>query len=97
MQCKGCQKWIIKSKDKLGEYYNSHKEQCQARLMDPLVISIVFPYFPANFSYSYILECAFQGERCGSDVNECSEYAGTDLGCQQGSTLSCQNTHGGFT
>uniref|UniRef100_A0A914WPV4 Cubilin n=1 Tax=Plectus sambesii TaxID=2011161 RepID=A0A914WPV4_9BILA len=36
----------------------------------------------------------FTGENCEQDINECSLYAGTDVGCQNGAT--CQNTHGGF-
>ena len=35
-----------------------------------------------------------QGSRCESDVNECTTFDGTDLGCQNGGT--CVNTNGSF-
>lgn len=37
----------------------------------------------------------WEGATCSQDVNECSEYAGTDLGCQNGAT--CQNTLGAYS
>lgn len=46
---------------------------------------------------SYLCHCPnnWQGPTCGVDVNECSEFAGTDLGCQNGAT--CTNTQGGYS
>lgn len=37
----------------------------------------------------------WQGATCSNDVNECAEFAGTDLGCQNGAT--CQNTVGSYS
>ena len=37
----------------------------------------------------------FEGRTCETDVNECSAFAGTDLGCQNGA--SCRNSHGGYS
>ncbi|CAL4111963.1 unnamed protein product, partial [Meganyctiphanes norvegica] len=36
----------------------------------------------------------WMGEDCTQDINECSEYQGTDLGCQNGA--QCSNTPGSF-
>lgn len=36
----------------------------------------------------------WQGITCSMDVNECLEFAGTDLGCQNGA--SCVNTQGSY-
>ncbi|KAJ8307337.1 hypothetical protein KUTeg_015421 [Tegillarca granosa] len=44
--------------------------------------------------YKYFL-IGTLGPTCADDVNECSVYAGTDLGCQNGAT--CTNTYGGFS
>ncbi|XP_055957050.1 cubilin [Patella vulgata] len=45
----------------------------------------------------FICKCpnAWQGNNCETDVNECSIYAGTDMGCQNGAT--CTNTPGSFS
>lgn len=50
-----------------------------------------------NLYDSYICHCPknWQGPTCGTDVNECAEFAGTDLGCQNGAT--CTNTQGGYS
>lgn len=37
---------------------------------------------------------SFTGRTCEADVNECTLFAGTDMGCQNGAT--CRNTHGGY-
>ncbi|KAL5010260.1 hypothetical protein ScPMuIL_012565 [Solemya velum] len=44
----------------------------------------------------FICRCpaAWKGANCGEDVNECVEYASTDLGCQNGAT--CVNMPGAF-
>lgn len=34
------------------------------------------------------------GSNCDEDVNECSEFAGSDLGCQNGAT--CTNSPGSY-
>ena len=43
---------------------------------------------------TYRCECPenWEGPTCNLDVNECSKYVGTDLGCQNGAT--CVNTVG---
>ncbi|KAI1280397.1 Cubilin [Halotydeus destructor] len=45
----------------------------------------------------FICRCTsgWEGNTCDTDVNECSRYAGTDLGCQNGAT--CANTAGGYS
>lgn len=45
---------------------------------------------------SFLCQCPpnWQGVTCSADVNECSEYAGTDIGCQNGAT--CVNLQGSF-
>lgn len=45
---------------------------------------------------SFICKCPenWMGVTCSLDVNECANYAGTDLGCQNGAT--CSNTQGGY-
>ncbi|XP_029722333.2 cubilin homolog isoform X1 [Aedes albopictus] len=46
---------------------------------------------------SFVCLCPknWEGPTCANDVNECSEFAGTDLGCQNGAT--CKNTPGGYS
>ncbi|XP_055601686.1 cubilin homolog [Uranotaenia lowii] len=46
---------------------------------------------------SFVCQCPknWEGPTCATDVNECSEFAGTDLGCQNGAT--CKNTPGGYS
>uniref|UniRef100_A0A0P6JSL8 Putative fibrillin n=1 Tax=Aedes aegypti TaxID=7159 RepID=A0A0P6JSL8_AEDAE len=50
-----------------------------------------------NLYDSFICLCPrnWEGPTCASDVNECSEFVGTDLGCQNGAT--CKNTPGGYS
>jgi len=45
---------------------------------------------------TYRCECPenWEGPQCANDVNECSKYVGTDLGCQNGAT--CINTVGSY-
>uniref|UniRef100_A0A182M8Q1 Cubilin n=1 Tax=Anopheles culicifacies TaxID=139723 RepID=A0A182M8Q1_9DIPT len=45
---------------------------------------------------SFVCLCPsnWEGQTCTTDVNECAQFAGTDLGCQNGAT--CKNTHGGY-
>ena len=49
-----------------------------------------------NTYSGYFCQCPdnWEGSRCDEDVNECSRFAGTDLGCQNGAT--CQNTPGAY-
>lgn len=50
-----------------------------------------------NAINGYLCRCpdAWTGDSCEQDVNECANYAGTDLGCQNGAT--CTNTIGSYT
>lgn len=45
----------------------------------------------------YMCRCpeTWTGSNCEEDVNECTIYANTDLGCQN--SISCENTPGGYT
>ena len=52
-------------------------------------------YICANSDPDWLSPWSFQGAFCDVDVNECAEYAGTDLGCQNGAT--CVNNPGSFT
>lgn len=49
-----------------------------------------------NMFETFRCECPdnYEGPTCSLDVNECSKFAGTDLGCQNGAT--CVNTFGSF-
>ena len=44
----------------------------------------------------YVCQCPdnWEGPNCATDVNECSRFAGTDLGCQNGA--QCQNLPGTY-
>ena len=44
----------------------------------------------------YVCQCPdnWEGTNCATDVNECSRFAGTDLGCQNGA--QCQNLPGTY-
>ena len=44
----------------------------------------------------YICQCPdnWEGTTCATDVNECSRFQGTDLGCQNGA--QCQNLPGTY-
>ncbi|XP_052870861.1 cubilin homolog [Anopheles cruzii] len=46
---------------------------------------------------SFVCLCPanWEGQTCTTDVNECAQFAGTDLGCQNGAT--CHNQHGGYS
>ncbi|XP_058456836.1 cubilin homolog [Malaya genurostris] len=46
---------------------------------------------------SFVCQCPrnWEGPTCAMDVNECAEFAGTDLGCQNGAT--CKNTPGSYS
>ncbi|XP_055528454.1 cubilin homolog [Wyeomyia smithii] len=46
---------------------------------------------------SFVCQCPknWEGPTCATDVNECADFAGTDLGCQNGAT--CKNTPGGYS
>ncbi|XP_065577284.1 cubilin-like isoform X11 [Artemia franciscana] len=44
--------------------------------------------------YQCLCPMAWEGENCETDVNECSIFAGTDLGCQNGAT--CINLPGTY-
>lgn len=50
-----------------------------------------------NLYDGYQCQCPknWQGPTCTQDVNECSEFAGTDLGCQNGAT--CINILGSYS
>jgi cubilin len=50
-----------------------------------------------NMFETFRCECPanWEGPTCELDVNECSLYAGTDLGCQNGAT--CFNTMGSYS
>ena len=52
-------------------------------------------YICSNSDPDWLSPWSFQGAFCDVDVNECAEYAGTDLGCQNGAT--CVNNPGSFT
>ena len=45
---------------------------------------------------NYICQCPknWEGVTCGLDVNECAQFAGTELGCQNGA--KCINTPGSY-
>lgn len=45
----------------------------------------------------YVCRCpdSWTGNSCEQDVNECTSFANTDLGCQN--SISCENTPGGYT
>lgn len=45
----------------------------------------------------YVCRCpdTWTGDSCEQDVNECTIFANTDLGCQN--SISCENTPGGYT
>jgi cubilin len=49
-----------------------------------------------NMFDTYRCECTenWEGPTCSEDVNECSKYVGTDLGCQNGAT--CINIPGSY-
>lgn len=44
----------------------------------------------------FICKCTpnWTGARCNEDVNECLDFVGSDLGCQNGAT--CMNTIGAY-
>lgn len=46
-------------------------------------------------SFSCICPTGWEGSECLQDVNECANFAGTDLGCQNGAT--CINNPGTYT
>lgn len=49
-----------------------------------------------NIFNGYTCKCpqTWTGMNCEDDVNECANFAGTELGCQNGAT--CENTQGGY-
>lgn len=49
-----------------------------------------------NMFETFRCECteSWEGPTCSDDVNECSRFAGTDLGCQNGAT--CFNLEGSY-
>lgn len=49
-----------------------------------------------NIFAGYICKCpdTWTGTDCDEDVNECANYAGTSLGCQNSAV--CENTMGGY-
>lgn len=55
----------------------------------------IYKYICSNSDPDWLSPWWFQGAFCDVDVNECAEYAGTDLGCQNGAT--CVNNPGSFT
>lgn len=50
----------------------------------------------SNTFGGFICKCsdAWTGVSCDEDVNECANFAGTGLGCQN--SISCENTPGGY-
>lgn len=44
----------------------------------------------------FVCQCLpnWTGDTCAEDINECAQFAGTELGCQNGAT--CVNEQGGY-